>query len=87
MSQVEKILMKIKNNPKNVTFDEMTYFLSSLGYDKSNKGKTSGSRVIFIKETELGKKVIMLHKPHPQKEMKEYAVRQVMEQLKGFGEI
>lgn len=67
MSQIEKILIKIKNNPKDVTFDEMTYFLSSLGYDKGNKGKTSGSRVIFVKETGSGKRVIMLHKPHPQK--------------------
>lgn len=87
MSQIEKILIKIKNNPRDVTFDEMTYFLSSLGYDKGNKGKTSGSRVIFVKETGSEKRVIMLHKPHPQKEMKAYAVRQVMDQLKGYGEI
>lgn len=87
MSRVDKILIKIKNNPKAITFDEMTFFLTSLGYDKDNKGKTSGSRVIFVKETEYGKRIIMLHKPHPQKEMKAYAVRQVIEQLKGFGEI
>lgn len=84
MSQLDKILIKIKNNPKSVTFDDMTYFLSALGYNKDNKGKTSGSRVIFIKDE---KRIIMLHKPHPQKEMKAYAVRQVIDQLKGYGEI
>lgn len=87
MSQLDKILIKIKNNPKSVTFDDMTYFLSALGYNKDNKGKTSGSRVFFIKESEYEKRIIMLHKPHPQKEMKAYAVRQVIDQLKGYGEI
>ena len=53
MSQLDKILIKIKNNPKSVTFDDMSYFLSALGYNKDNKGKTSGSRVIFIKDGQI----------------------------------
>jgi hypothetical protein len=43
----------------------------------SNKGKTSGSRVKFIK----GDIPIILHKPHPRKELLEYQVKQVLDIL------
>lgn len=49
-----------------------------LCFDYSNKGKTSGSRVIFESESHG---CIMLHKPHPQKELKAYQIKQLIEYL------
>lgn len=48
---------------------EKLILLDYLEFTKSNKGKTSGSRVMFTSE-EHGS--ILLHKPHPQKELKAY---------------
>ena len=68
---------------KNVdTFDEMTKLLEYFGFEKCNKGKTSGSRVIFKKE---GAQPIMLHKPHPGNIVKSYAIKQVYDYLTEFG--
>ena len=79
MSQKDKLISKLKSNPKDFTFDEAESLLNYLSFTKSNKGKTSGSRVIFTSDTYKTK--IMLHKPHPRKELLEYQVKQLIEQL------
>ena len=60
----------------------MERLLSIFGYEKSNKGKTSGSRVIYRNEN---KRPIMLHKPHPGNIIKGYAMKQVLDELKEAG--
>ena len=52
------------------------------GYEKSNKGKTSGSRVIFKNGD---KRPIMIHKPHPGNLIKGYAMKQVLNDLMDAG--
>ena len=82
MGQKEKLIQKLKSKPKDFTFDETETLLRYLDFVRSDKGKTSGSRVIFVSE-EHGS--IMLHKPHPQKEMKAYQVKQLLETLEQEG--
>lgn len=77
MSKKEKLLQKLKSNPKDFTFDEMQNLLESFGFQKYEKGKTSGSRVKFIK----GNIPIILHKPHPRKELLSYQIKQIIEIL------
>ena len=77
MGKKEKLIAKLKGNPKDFTFDEMQSLLEALGFIMSNKGKTSGSRVLFIKDDVP----IRLHKPHPRKELLEYQVKQIIEVL------
>ena len=47
MSTKEKLIERFKRQPKDFTFDELKSMLYGLGFDISNKGKTSGSRVRF----------------------------------------
>ena len=47
MGTKEKLIERFKSLPANFTFEEMERLLSIFGYEKSNKGKTSGLRVIF----------------------------------------
>ena len=54
-------------------------------FEERNKGKTSGSRVCFYRESD--KRIIMLHNPHPGNIMKRGAIKQLAEQLKDWGEI
>ena len=60
----------------------MQRLLEGYGYEKSNKGRTSGSRIIFKNGD---KRPIMLHKPHPGNIVKGYALKQVYEELKEAG--
>lgn len=78
----KKLIQKLKSKPKDFTFDETETLLRYLDFVRFDKGKTSGSRVIFVSE-EHGS--IMLHKPHPQKEMKAYQVKQLLETLEQEG--
>ena len=62
MSTKEKLIERFKRQPKDFTFDELKKLLDGFGFELSNKGKTSGSRVRF-QNTEL-KVIIDIHKPH-----------------------
>ena len=62
MSAKEKLIERFKRQPKDFTFDELKRLLDGFGYELSNKGKTSGSRVRF-QNTEL-QSIIDIHKPH-----------------------
>ena len=47
MGKIEKLIERLKSNPKDFTFEEMQSLLLALGFELSNKGKTSSSRVKF----------------------------------------
>lgn len=82
MGQKEKLIRKLRSRPKDFTFQEAETLLGYLTYQRFNKGKTSGSRVLFYSE---GHAPILLHKPHPRKEPLEYQVRQLLEILEQEG--
>ena len=82
MGQKEKLIAKLKAKPKTFTFDDAESLLHYWGYRRSNKGKTSGSRVIFVSDEHAP---ILLHKPHPRKELLEYQIKQLIEVLEQEG--
>ena len=84
MGTKQKLVERLKQLPKDFTFDEAERLLTMFGYEKSNKGKTSGSRVLFFKE---GAIPLFLHRPHPSKVMKYYAVKQLLTELISNGDI
>jgi len=47
MSKKEKLIEAIKNNPKNVRFEDLKKILESIGYTAINNG---GSHYVFTKE-------------------------------------
>ncbi len=75
MGQKEKLIKRLKSKPKDFTFEEAETLLNYFGYERSNKGKTSGSRVMFI-NSNCGS--ILLHKPHPRKELLSYQINQLL---------
>ena len=81
MGKKEKLLKRLKSVPKDFTFDELRNILELLGFEMLSKGKTSGSRIKFINDTTA----IVLHKPHPRKELLEYQIKQVLEVLEKEG--
>ena len=84
MSTKEKLKERLKQLPADFTFDELVRLLTLLGYVKENKGKSSGSRVMFI---DGRNRKILLHKPHPQNTLKQYALKNVIDKLTRNGDI
>lgn len=78
MGKKENLIHRLKSKPKDFTFDEAETLLGYLSYSRSNKGKTSGSRVSFTSKNHAA---ILLHKPHPNNELKSYQVQQLIEIL------
>ena len=78
MSQKDKLIQKLKSRPKNFTFDDAEVLLGYFDYSRSNKGRTSGSRVMFMSDNYPP---ILLHKPHPRKELLDYQIKQLISVL------
>jgi hypothetical protein len=75
----ELLVERFKRQPKDFTFQELTHLFQILGFEVSQKGKTSGTRIEFVnseKELSYG-----AHKPHPDNAIKSYAMKQVLEFL------
>ena len=70
--------------PSDFTFDELVTLLCRLGYKMQVKGKTSGSRAIFIGD---GCIPILVHKPHPGNIVQRYVMKRIHKQLIDDGKI
>ena len=79
MSIHEKLLQRFLKLPKDFTWDELSRMLGKYGYFQNNKGKTSGSRVVFEKED--SNVWLDLHKTHPKNILKPYQMKDVYEFL------
>ncbi|MCT3539363.1 type II toxin-antitoxin system HicA family toxin [Lactobacillus crispatus] len=70
--------MKLYSHPRTFDFKDAKTLLHELDYQLDNKGKTSGSRIIFKK----GRDRIILHKLHPRKELLPYQIKQIQDKVK-----
>jgi predicted RNA binding protein YcfA (HicA-like mRNA interferase family) len=84
MTSSDKLLERFKRLPSDFTFDELDRLLTRFGYERSNKGKTSGSRIIYKNNNN---RPIMIHRPHPGNIIKIYAMKQILDHLRDLGYI
>ena len=85
MSKFSKAKDRLLLLPADYTYSEARSLLSQLGFKEYTKGKTSGSRVKFFRESD--QRIILLHKPHPGDEMSIGAVKGLAKCLKEMGEL
>ena len=83
MSKDEKLIKRLISRPKDFTYNELRKILAYLGYTETQSGKTSGSRVAFVNSKD--EHIIRLHKPHPNNELKQYQINQIIEELRSKG--
>lgn len=79
MAARDKLIARLKAQPKDYEWQELRRLLRALGYEEK---QGSGSRVKFAG---AGLPKINLHSPHPSPIMKHYAVKQVCEILSEAG--
>lgn len=84
MTKKDKLVERLLSLPKDFTWDELIKVVGYFGYQELKKGKTGGSRRKFADEHN---NIITLHKPHPENRVKEYALQQVIAELKEKGHI
>jgi predicted RNA binding protein YcfA (HicA-like mRNA interferase family) len=76
MSKVDKILTKLRNSNNTFSWSALVTLLKQLGYEKQ---EMAGSRVRFYNaETD---QLILLHKPHPENEIKGGALKAIKDVL------
>ena len=81
MGKKEKLIKRIKARPRDFTYDEAEALLLALGLKKPKAGKTGGSRVRFM----FDKAPLVIHKPHPRKELLPYQIDDILDFLERKG--
>ncbi len=75
MTQIQKLIQKLKSNPTDMTWNELRKVLSHFGF-KEYVGK--GSRRKFMDDNA---KTLYIHEPHPTKILKHYQIKEVIKML------
>lgn len=79
MGKIEKLIKKLKSDPKDFTWNDLKKLLAFYGYEELKmKGKTGGSRRKFVNDKKV---MINLHEPHPQKVIKPYLIKIIIKHL------
>lgn len=80
MNKHDKLLKRFYNLPRDFTFDEVVSLFSQFGFHLENKGSTSGSRIIFVNDSNDDSYI--MHRPHPANIIKGYMMRKIYNYLK-----
>ncbi|MEW6753690.1 MAG: type II toxin-antitoxin system HicA family toxin [Candidatus Latescibacterota bacterium] len=83
MARTDRLLDRLRQRPRDFTWDELVRLLGRLGFAPAKGGRTSGSRQRFVQAS--SGLTISLHRPHPGSELKRYQVDQVLEFLEREG--
>ena len=78
MTRGQKLVARLKSQPKDFKWEELIRLLSALGYEEIKSGRTSGSRHRFTHDSGS---IISLHRPHPGNVVKVYVIRNVLKVL------
>ena len=76
MNKKEKLVKRFKTLPRDLTFEEVVSLFQVYGFELTNKGATSGSRVKFYNAKD--ENAYIMHKPHPSNIIKGYIMRDIL---------
>ena len=82
VSKKNKLIAKLRTDPRDFTWSEAVTLMRSCGFALHHK---KGSARMFVHLTKRVK--LRLHEPHPQKTLLPYMVAQLLEGLRAAGEI
>ncbi len=85
MGKTDKLKDKLLNIPNDLKYSELKTILESFGFFEDTKGKTSGSRVMFIRNSDKSK--ISGHKPHGNDSVSVGWIKNIIKYLEDKGDI
>ena len=85
MGRKDEQIKRLLSRPKDYTINELDSIMNNCGCIKDNRGKTSGSALLYLHEKSGAK--LFIHKPHPKKILHEYVIKQIILFLYETGEI
>lgn len=85
MGTIDKLIIKLKSSPNDLKYSDFKKIMEHFGYVEYNKGKTSGSRVIFYRKSDNDK--IGGDRPHGNGSVSVGWIRRVVKHLKEKGDI
>ena len=83
MTKAEKLTRQLMACPRTFRFDDAVRVMAWYGFELDGKGRTSGSRVRFYRESDG--RMMLMHIPHPGDELKAAAVREIAQFLSEVG--
>jgi len=75
MGTKDKLIERFRKQPKDFTWEEFIRLFGIFGFIMDNKGRTSGSRVVFRN----GNVSYIMHKPHPLNVIKKSSMKQALD--------
>ena len=85
MGKIDKLLARLLSLPYDLKYKELKTILASFNFFEDTKGKTSGSRVVFLHASD-GTKIIG-HRPHGDQPVSIAWIKQIVKFLKDRGDI
>jgi hypothetical protein len=74
--------IKRKPIPKDCKFKDLCTYLNGIGFNLFTKGRTSGSRILFVDEK---MRKIILHKPHGSDPIGPATLKDIRDKLMDYG--
>jgi hypothetical protein len=84
VSQIDKLIAKLKNDPKDFTYPELRKVFQHFGYSEDTGGRTSGAGRSFVRDNK-DEDTFYLHEPHKDNELRTYTIKQAVEHLEERG--
>jgi predicted RNA binding protein YcfA (HicA-like mRNA interferase family) len=82
MSRKNKLLARLKERPKDLSWDEACLLMKQCGFELRNR---KGSGRMFVHTTTRQK--VRLHEPHPERTLKPYMLAELINALTDAGAI
>ena len=82
MAKIQKLIDRLREVPRDFTWDELIKVLAHFGYMELKTGKTGGSRRKFANSSN---DIVSLHQLHPGSILKRYSLEYVLGHLKEKG--
>ena len=79
MSRREPLISRFSSTAIDFTWDELIQLLKRYSFSEDSKGKSSGSRRVFVNKST--QQIIRIHQPYPENILKQYQIREIREVL------
>lgn len=83
MTRADKLIAQLLCCPSTYRFADFLKVMASYGFEMDTKGRTSGSRIRFYRQSDG--RIFVMHAPHPSDELTAGTIRNIVRFLQDAG--